>query len=72
MATVTSKQEYHLLFKKHQDPSDVERIAKFSTSLLPTALTYTMGAMRDTKGWSGGFEHPDVSTVDMADVNVNE
>ncbi|KAJ4934875.1 hypothetical protein JOQ06_007656 [Pogonophryne albipinna] len=49
------------LFKNHRDPSHAKTHAAFPTSLSPSALTYTMGAMSDTERWSKRLKHPDVT-----------
>lgn len=61
MEGLTSKQDCPHPFKNNRDPSGVQTYAIFPASLFPTALTYTTGATSDTKRWSSGFKHPDVS-----------
>lgn len=61
MVGLTSEKGCLHLLKNNKNPSDVTTHATFTTSLFPTALTYTMGAMSDTGRWSNVFKHPDVS-----------
>lgn len=60
MTGLTSELGCLQLFKNNRD---AQMYAMFTASLFPTALTYTMGAMSNTKRWSNGFKHLDVSRL---------